>query len=219
MFKEFRDFINRGNVLDLAVAVIIGAAFGKIVTSLTDDVIMPIVGKLFGGLDFSGYFLKLGPVPANYSGSLTDYAALKKAGVPLLGYGEFITQAVNFLIVAFIIFLIVRAVNRAISATSSVSGRNRIRARRDRRGEPLELGDVRGEAAASCARERQPGISASVARHLADADVARLFKLLEMLGKHRIAHFQCVANRRELHLVGGRQDRADLKPERCVDDR
>jgi len=112
MFKEFKTFIARGNVLDLAVAVIIGAAFGKIVTSLTEDVIMPIIGKIFGGLDFSGYFLRMGPVPTSYSGSLTDYAALKKAGVPLLGYGEFITQAVNFLIIAFIIFLVVRAVNR-----------------------------------------------------------------------------------------------------------
>ncbi len=114
MLKEFRDFISRGNVIDLAVAVIIGAAFGKIITSLTDDIIMPVIGKIFGGLDFSGYFLQLGPVPAKYAGSLSDYAALKKAGVPLLGYGEFITQAVNFLIVAFIIFLIVRAVNRAM---------------------------------------------------------------------------------------------------------
>ncbi len=114
MFREFRDFINRGNVIDLAVAVIIGAAFGKIITSLTDDILMPVIGKVFGGLDFSGYFLQLGPAPAKYAGSLTDYAALKKAGVPLLGYGEFITQAVNFLIVAFIIFLIVRAVNRAM---------------------------------------------------------------------------------------------------------
>ncbi len=114
MLKEFRDFINRGNVIDLAVAVIIGAAFGKIITSLTDDIIMPVIGKIFGGLDFSGYFLQLGPVPAKYAGSLSDYGALKKAGVPLLGYGEFITQAVNFLIVAFIIFLLVRAVNRAM---------------------------------------------------------------------------------------------------------
>jgi large conductance mechanosensitive channel len=73
---------------------------------------MPVIGKLFGGLDFSGYFLRMGPVPATYTGSLSDYAALKKAGVPLLGYGEFITQAANFVIVAFIIFLIVRAVNR-----------------------------------------------------------------------------------------------------------
>lgn len=113
MLKEFRAFIARGNVLDLAVAVIIGAAFGKIVTALTEDVLMPIIGKIFGGLDFSSYFIQLGPVPATYKGSLTDYAALKKAGVPLLGYGEFVTQLVNFLIVAFIIFLIVRAVNRA----------------------------------------------------------------------------------------------------------
>jgi large conductance mechanosensitive channel len=114
MLKEFKAFIARGNVLDLAVAVIIGAAFGKIVSSLTDDVLMPIIGKIFGGLDFSSYFLKMGPVPANYAGSLTDYAALKKAGVPLLGYGEFITQAVNFLILAFIIFLIVRLATRII---------------------------------------------------------------------------------------------------------
>ena len=112
MLKEFKAFIARGNVLDLAVAVIIGAAFGKIVSSLTDDVLMPIIGKIFGGLDFSSYFIKMGPVPANYTGSLTDYAALKKAGVPLLGYGEFITQAVNFVILAFIIFLIVRMATR-----------------------------------------------------------------------------------------------------------
>lgn len=111
MFKEFKEFISRGNVLDLAVAVIIGAAFGKIVTSLTDDVIMPIIGKLAGDLDFSSYFIVLGKVPAALAGS-TDYAALKKAGVPLFGYGAFITAAVNFLIVAFIIFLIVRAVNK-----------------------------------------------------------------------------------------------------------
>ena len=111
MLKEFKAFVMRGNVLDLAVAVIIGAAFGKIVTSLTEDVLMPIIGKLFGGLDFSSYFVVLGDVPAALAGS-TDYAALKKAGVPLLGYGEFITQAVNFVIVAFIIFLVIRAVNR-----------------------------------------------------------------------------------------------------------
>jgi len=114
MLKEFKAFIARGNVLDLAVAVIIGAAFGKIVSSLTDDIIMPIVGKIFGGLDFSSYFLRMGPVPANYSGSLSDYAALKKAGVSLLGYGEFITQAVNFLILAFIIFLLVRLATRVM---------------------------------------------------------------------------------------------------------
>ena len=112
MLKEFKTFIMRGNVLDLAVAVIIGAAFGKIVSSLTDDIIMPLVGKATGGLDFSSHFVKLGPVPANYAGSLSDYAALKKAGVPLFGWGEFVTQVVDFLIVAFIIFLVVRAVNR-----------------------------------------------------------------------------------------------------------
>ena len=114
MFKEFKAFIARGNVLDLAVAVIIGAAFGKIVTSLTDDVIMPIIGKIFGGLDFSSYFVVLGKVPPALAGS-SDYAALKKAGVPLFGYGAFITAAVNFLIVAFIIFLIVRAATRLMA--------------------------------------------------------------------------------------------------------
>ena len=112
MLKEFKAFVMRGNVLDLAVAVIIGAAFGRIVTSLTDDIIMPIVGKITGGLDFSGYFFRLGAVPADYAGSLTNYADLKKAGVPLLGYGEFLTVTVNFLIVAFVIFMVVRAVNR-----------------------------------------------------------------------------------------------------------
>ncbi|MFA6116084.1 MAG: large conductance mechanosensitive channel protein MscL [Sphingomonas sp.] len=114
MFKEFKAFIARGNVLDLAVAVIIGAAFGKIVTSLTDDVLMPVIGKIFGGLDFSSYFVVLGKVPEALAGS-TDYAALKKAGVPVFGYGAFITQAVNFLILAFIIFLIVRAANKLIA--------------------------------------------------------------------------------------------------------
>jgi large conductance mechanosensitive channel len=114
MFSEFKAFINRGSVLDLAVAVIIGAAFGKIITSLTEDLLMPAIGKIFGGLDFSGYFIRLGDVPASYTGSLSDYAALKKAGVPLLGYGEFLTQTVNFLIIAFLIFLVIRAVNRAV---------------------------------------------------------------------------------------------------------
>ena len=121
MLKEFKAFIMRGNVLDLAVAVIIGAAFGKIVTSLTEDVLMPVIGRIFGGLDFSSYFLVLSPekVPAALQNS-TDYAALKKAGVPLLGYGEFITQAVNFVIVAFIIFLLVRAVNRITAKPAEV---------------------------------------------------------------------------------------------------
>jgi large conductance mechanosensitive channel len=114
MWKEFRTFIARGNVLDLAVGVIIGAAFGTITKSLTDDLIMPVIGALFGGLDFSSYFIKLGAVPAGYTGSLTDYAALKAAGVPLLGFGQFITVVINFLILAFLIFLLVRFANRVL---------------------------------------------------------------------------------------------------------
>ena len=111
MLREFRDFVARGNVLDLAVAVIIGAAFAKITTSLTEDLIMPLVGRIFGGLDFSSKFILLGPVPADYQGPMT-YAALKTAGVPMLGWGQFITVTINFLILAFIIFLLVRAANR-----------------------------------------------------------------------------------------------------------
>ena len=112
MLSDFRAFITKGNVLGLAVAVIIGAAFGTIVTSLTDDIIMPLVGAAFGGLDFSSHFLLLGDIPADYTGSPTDYEALKKAGVPLLGYGQFVTTVVNFVILAFIIFLLVRAATR-----------------------------------------------------------------------------------------------------------
>jgi large conductance mechanosensitive channel len=114
MLKDFRAFIAKGNVLDLAVAVIIGAAFAKIATSLTEDIIMPIVGAIFGGLDFSSYFTLLGPVPAGYRGSLKDYAALKAAGAPVLGWGQFVTVIINFLILAFIIFLLVRAANKAM---------------------------------------------------------------------------------------------------------
>jgi large conductance mechanosensitive channel len=116
MFKEFKAFIMRGNVMDLAVAVIIGGAFAGITKSLTDDIIMPVVGWIFGGFDFSSYFVVLGKIPANYTGSMTDYAALKKAGASLLGYGEFITVAINFLILAFIIFLLVRSVNRLMKS-------------------------------------------------------------------------------------------------------
>ena len=107
MLREFRDFIARGNVLDLAVAVIIGAAFATITASLTDDIIMPIVGAIFGGLDFSSYFTLLGPIPADYAGSPADYAALKKAGVPVLGWGQFITVLINFLILAFALYLFI----------------------------------------------------------------------------------------------------------------
>jgi large conductance mechanosensitive channel len=108
MLQDFRAFIAKGNVLDLAVAVIIGAAFAKIATSLTEDIIMPVVGAIFGGLDFSSYFTLLGPVPDGYKGSLRDYAALKAAGAPVLGWGEFVTVVINFLILAFIIFLLVK---------------------------------------------------------------------------------------------------------------
>jgi large conductance mechanosensitive channel len=114
MLKDFRAFIAKGNVLDLAVAVIIGAAFAKIVTSLTGDIIMPIIGAIFGGLDFSSHFVLLGPVPADYHGSMTDYAALKKAGAPVLGWGAFVTEVVSFVILAFIIFLMVRWATKAM---------------------------------------------------------------------------------------------------------
>ena len=109
---EFRAFIARGNVLDLAVAVIIGAAFATFTTSLTEDIIMPVVSAVFGGLDFSSKFIILGTVPETYTGSLTDYAALKAAGVAMLGWGQFLTVLINFLILAFIIFMIVRSANK-----------------------------------------------------------------------------------------------------------
>ena len=112
MLGEFRDFVARGHVLDLAVAVIIGAAFATIAASLTDDIIMPLVGALFGGLDFANYFTILGPVPDNYTSSLTSYADLKTAGVAVLGWGQFLTVLINFLILAFVIFLLVRWANR-----------------------------------------------------------------------------------------------------------
>jgi len=112
MLKDFKAFINKGNVVDLAVAVIIGAAFGKIVSSLTDDLIMPVIGFLTGGLDFSSHFVRLGAIPADFKGSVSSYADLKTAGVPLIGFGQFITVAVNFLIVAFVVFLLVRAIHR-----------------------------------------------------------------------------------------------------------
>ena len=109
--SEFREFAVRGSVVDLAVGVIIGGAFGKIVDSLVKDLIMPIVGKIFGGLDFSNFFILLSNPPADYKGAMT-YADLTKAGVPLFAYGNFITVAVNFAILAFIIFMMVRQVNK-----------------------------------------------------------------------------------------------------------
>lgn len=108
MINEFKAFILKGNVLDLAVAVIIGAAFATITTSLTEDVLMPVVSAIFGVPDFSGLFLLLGSPPVDYAGAMTDYAALKEAGVPMLGWGQFLTVVINFVILAFIIFMIVR---------------------------------------------------------------------------------------------------------------
>ena len=108
---EFREFAVKGNVMDLAVGVIIGAAFGKIIDSLVKDLIMPIVGRIFGGLDFSNWFIMLASPPASFSGPLT-YEALTKAGVPLFAYGNFITVAINFAILALVIFIMVKQVNR-----------------------------------------------------------------------------------------------------------
>ena len=112
MLSEFKAFIAKGNVLDLAVAVIIGAAFGTIATSLTGDIIMPIVGAIFGGLDFSSHFIVLGAIPDTFAGNAASYAELKAAGVPVLGWGQFLTVLINFLILAFIIFLLVRQANK-----------------------------------------------------------------------------------------------------------
>ena len=109
MMKEFREFAVKGNVMDLAVGVIIGAAFGKIVDSLVNDLIMPIISKFTGGLDFSQHFVILGPVPAGVPQTLD---ALKKAGVAVLAWGNFINVAISFVILAFVVFMIVKQVNR-----------------------------------------------------------------------------------------------------------
>jgi large conductance mechanosensitive channel len=108
---EFKEFAMKGNVVDLAVGVIIGAAFGKIVDSIVKDLIMPVVGKIFGGLDFSNFFIMLANPPTDYKGAMT-YDALTKAGVPLFAYGNFITVAINFIILAAIIFVMVKQINR-----------------------------------------------------------------------------------------------------------
>ena len=108
--KEFREFAIKGNVIDLAVGVIIGAGFGRLVDSLVKDLIMPVIGRIFGGLDFSNWFIMLASPPPGYNGPMT-YDALTKAGVPLFAYGNFLTVAVNFLILAFIVFLMVKQIN------------------------------------------------------------------------------------------------------------
>lgn len=119
MLREFKAFIARGNVLDLAVGVIIGGAFGTIVSAFTEDLVMPIISLFTGGIDFSSLFVVLGTIPADYSGSTTDYEALKKAGVALFGYGKFLTALINFIIIAFVIFLMVCAANKALAPPSA----------------------------------------------------------------------------------------------------
>ncbi len=109
IIKDFKEFAIKGNVIDLAVGVIIGGAFGKIVDSVVADLIMPVVGLVFGKLDFSNLFLVLGNVPA---GTAMTLDALRKAGVPVFAYGNFLTVAVNFIILAFIIFMMIKQINR-----------------------------------------------------------------------------------------------------------
>jgi large conductance mechanosensitive channel len=110
MMSEFKTFAMKGNVMDLAVGVIIGGAFGKIVDSLVGDVVMPIIAALLGGkLDFSSFLIPLGKVP---EGTVMTLDALKKAGVPVFAYGNFITVAINFILLAFIIFMMIKAMNK-----------------------------------------------------------------------------------------------------------
>ena len=109
MMQEFKEFAVKGNVMDLAIGVIIGGGFGKIVDSVVGDLIMPVVGAIFGKLDFSNLFVVLGQIPVGTGATLAD---LKKAGVPVFAYGNFITVAVNFAILAFIIFIMIKQMNR-----------------------------------------------------------------------------------------------------------
>ena len=107
--SEFKEFAVKGNVVDLAVGVIIGAAFGKIVDSFVNDLVMPVIGRLVGGLDFTNFFIALKDIPPNVPMTLE---AVKKAGIPVFAWGNFITVALNFVILAFVIFLMVRQINR-----------------------------------------------------------------------------------------------------------
>ena len=116
IFEEFKKFISRGNVIDLAIGVVIGAAFGKITTALTESVLMPTIGWIFGSVDFSNWFIRLGPIPEDYTGAPSNYAQLKEAGVAMIGYGDLLTQAVNFLILALALFLLLKAVNRVLDS-------------------------------------------------------------------------------------------------------
>ncbi|HVG30988.1 MAG TPA: large conductance mechanosensitive channel protein MscL [Pyrinomonadaceae bacterium] len=118
MLKEFREFINRGNVVDLAVAVVIGAAFGKIVTTLVDAVIMPPIGMLLGGVDFASLFLTLD----KSTGVPASLAEAKAKGVPVVAYGQLVSDVITFLVVAFVVFLVVKAVNRMKSKQATDEG-------------------------------------------------------------------------------------------------
>ncbi len=126
MLKEFRDFAIRGNVVDLAVAVIIGGAFGKIVDSMVKDLIMPLVGAIFGGLDFSNYFVQLGTIRVDQAAKIGhpapfSYKELSDAGVAVWGYGSFLTVLLNFVILAFIIFWMVKLISRAKGKLDAVA--------------------------------------------------------------------------------------------------
>lgn len=112
MLNEFKTFIAKGNVVDLAVGIIIGAAFTAIVNSLVADLINPIIGVITGGIDFSNLFINLG------SGDFTSLAAAKDAGAPVFAYGSFITAVINFLIIAWVVFLLVKAVNKLKATTA-----------------------------------------------------------------------------------------------------
>ncbi len=114
--SEFKEFAVKGNVVDLAVGVIIGAAFGKIVDSLVNDIVMPVAGRATGGLEFSNYFIALATIPAGVPHTLE---AVKKAGVPVVAWGNFVNIALNFVILAFVVFLMVRGVNRLRRAAPS----------------------------------------------------------------------------------------------------
>jgi large conductance mechanosensitive channel len=114
VLKEFREFAVKGNVVDLAVGIIIGGAFGKIVDSLVNDIVMPVISSLLGGkIDFTNLFIVLGNVP---DGVPRTFDALKKAGIPIFAYGNFITISINFILLAFVIFQMVKMVNRIRSA-------------------------------------------------------------------------------------------------------
>jgi large conductance mechanosensitive channel len=112
IFQEFKQFAIKGNVMDLAVGVIIGGAFSTIVNSIVKDLITPIVGTVTGDIDFSNKFVRLGHIPATYKGNPDSYKDLQSAGVAVFGYGSFATVVLNFLILAFIVFLLVKFINK-----------------------------------------------------------------------------------------------------------